>query len=95
MNQHSWPGNVRELQHALERAVIMCDSDTVEADDFLLSPVKDQTEELELETYDLETIEKNVIKKVLKQNQGNVTKAASQLGLTRTSLYRRMEKYDL
>lgn len=95
LNQHSWPGNVRELQHALERAVIMCDSDTVEADDFLLSPVKDQTEELELETYDLETIERNVIKKVLKQNQGNVTKAALQLGLTRTSLYRRMEKYDL
>ena len=48
-----------------------------------------------MESYDLETIKKNVIKKVLKQNQGNVTKAATQLGLTRTSLYRRMEKYDL
>jgi len=95
LNQHSWPGNVRELQHALERAVIMCDSDVLEADDFLLSPVGKNKEELQLETYDLETIEKNVIKKVLKQNQGNVTKAADQLGLTRTSLYRRMEKYDL
>jgi DNA-binding NtrC family response regulator len=95
LNQHSWPGNVRELQHALERAVIMCDSDVLEADDFLLSPIGESKDELQLETYDLETIEKNVIKKVLKQNQGNVTKAADQLGLTRTSLYRRMEKYDL
>src|SRR6056297_1370113 len=95
LNQHSWPGNVRELEHALERAVIMCDSDVLEADDFLLSPVGENKDELQLETYDLETIEKNVIKKVLKQNQGNVTKAADQLGLTRTSLYRRMEKYDL
>jgi DNA-binding NtrC family response regulator len=95
LNQHTWPGNVRELQHALERAVIMCDSDVLEADDFLLSPVGENKDELQLETYDLETIEKNVIKKVLKQNQGNVTKAAEQLGLTRTSLYRRMEKYDL
>jgi DNA-binding NtrC family response regulator len=95
LNQHSWPGNVRELQHALERAVIMCDSDVLEADDFLLSPVGEKKDEIQLETYDLETIEKNVIKKVLKQNQGNVTKAAEQLGLTRTSLYRRMEKYDL
>ena len=95
LNQHSWPGNVRELQHAIERAVIMCDSTTLEEDDFILSSTGKKKEELELESYDLETIEKNVIRKVLKQNQGNVTKAAEQLGLTRTSLYRRMEKYDL
>jgi transcriptional regulator with PAS, ATPase and Fis domain len=95
LNQHSWPGNVRELQHAIERAVIMCDSNTLEEDDFILSSTGQKKEEIELESYDLETIEKNVIRKVLKQNQGNVTKAAEQLGLTRTSLYRRMEKYDL
>ncbi|MBS3769876.1 MAG: sigma-54 dependent transcriptional regulator [Bacteroidales bacterium] len=95
LNRHPWPGNVRELQHAIERAVIMCDSNMLEEDDFLLSPAGQKRDEIELESYDLEDIEKNVIKKVLRQNQGNVTKAASQLGLTRTSLYRRMEKYDL
>ncbi|MFP4449260.1 MAG: sigma-54-dependent transcriptional regulator [Bacteroidales bacterium] len=95
LNQHLWPGNVRELQHAVERAVIMCDSDVLEADDFIISSKGKPKDEIELETYDLDTIERNVIKKVLKQNQGNVTKAAEQLGLTRTSLYRRMEKYDL
>src|SRR6056297_1461738 len=95
LNQHSWPGNVRELQHAIERAVIMCDSNTLEENDFILSSTGQKKDEIELESYDLENIEKNVIRKVLKQNQGNVTKAAEQLGLTRTSLYRRMEKYDL
>lgn len=95
LNQHLWPGNVRELQHAVERAVIMCDSDVLEADDFIISSKGKPKDEIELETYDLDTIEKNVIRKVLKQNQGNITKAAEQLGLTRTSLYRRMEKYDL
>ena len=50
---------------------------------------------LELDTYNLEDIEKTIIEKVLKTNQGNVTQAATQLGLTRTSLYRRMEKHGL
>ncbi|MFO8234084.1 MAG: sigma-54 dependent transcriptional regulator [Bacteroidales bacterium] len=95
LNQHLWPGNVRELEHAVERAVIMCDSEVLEPDDFIISSRGKHKEELELDTYDLDTIEKNIIKKVLKQNQGNITKAAEQLGLTRTSLYRRMEKYDL
>lgn len=95
LHEHNWPGNVRELQHAIERAIIMSDSDVLEAEDFILSNTRRSKDELEIDTYDLETIEKNVIQKVLKQNQGNVTKAAEKLGLTRTSLYRRMEKYGL
>jgi len=95
LHEHNWPGNVRELQHAIERAIIMSDSDVLEADDFILSNSRRSKDELEIDTYDLETIEKNVIQKVLKQNQGNVTQAADKLGLTRTSLYRRMEKYGL
>jgi DNA-binding NtrC family response regulator len=93
--QYQWPGNVRELQHAIERAIIMSDSDTLQPDDFMLSSRKDKVGELELDTYNLNNIEKTVIEKVLKQNQGNVSQAASMLGLTRTSLYRRMEKYGL
>lgn len=95
LNMYQWPGNVRELQHALERAVIMSDSDTLQEDDFLLSTPREKTTEIEIDTYNLEEIEKNIIVKVLKQNQGNVTQAATVLGLTRTSLYRRMEKYGL
>ncbi len=95
LNQYQWPGNVRELQHALERAVIMSDSDSLQESDFLLSARSEKVAEIELNTYNLEEIEKNIIVKVLKQNQGNVTQAATVLGLTRTSLYRRMEKYGL
>lgn len=95
LQQYPWPGNVRELQHAVERAVIMSEGDILEPDDFLLSAVSRKTGELELETFNLEEIEKTVIMKVLKQFQGNVSQAAAELGLTRTSLYRRMEKYGL
>ncbi|MFC2096157.1 sigma-54-dependent transcriptional regulator [Bacteroidota bacterium] len=95
LNQYQWPGNVRELQHALERAVIMSDSDILQQDDFLLSTRSEKVAEIEIDTYNLDEVEKNIIVKVLKQNQGNVTQAATILGLTRTSLYRRMEKYGL
>jgi DNA-binding NtrC family response regulator len=95
LNQYHWPGNVRELQHAIERALIMSDSGQLTAEDFVLSSHVKKSDELELETYNLDEIEKNVIIKVMKQNQGNISQAASELGLTRTSLYRRMEKYGL
>jgi DNA-binding NtrC family response regulator len=95
LTQYQWPGNVRELQHSLERAVIMSDSNSIQADDFLLSSRSEKSTEIQIDTYNLEDIEKNIIVKVLKQNQGNVTQAATVLGLTRTSLYRRMEKYGL
>jgi DNA-binding NtrC family response regulator len=95
LNQYNWPGNVRELQHALERAVILCENNFLEPDDFMLTSSSKRSDEFELETYNLEDIEKQIITKVLKQHQGNITLAAKDLGLTRTSLYRRMEKYGL
>ena len=95
MNQYRWPGNVRELQHAIERAVIMCEGNSLGPDDFILSSGVKSSGGLELDSYNLDDIEKTVIEKVLKTNQGNVSQAASQLGLTRTSLYRRMEKHGL
>lgn len=95
LSQYHWPGNVRELQHAIERAIIMSDENVLEPDDFLLSSPSQKIADLELDTYNLDEIEKTIINKVLKQYQGNITQAASELGLTRTSLYRRMEKYDI
>ncbi len=95
LQQYHWPGNVRELQHAIERAVIMAEGDMLSPEDFILSSQIRKGGELEFGSYDLEEIEKTVIQKVLKQYQGNITQAAQELGLTRTSLYRRMEKHDL
>jgi len=92
---YTWPGNVRELQHAIERALIMCETSTLEAEDFLLTQSGKKQTDVEIDTYNLDDIERQIITKVLKQSQGNITKAAQDLGLTRTSLYRRMEKYDL
>jgi DNA-binding NtrC family response regulator len=96
LNIYHWPGNVRELQHSIERAIIMCDSNILQPDDFFLSATKQtKTVEGDFETFNLEEVEKAIINKVLKQYQGNITQAATELGITRTSLYRRMEKYDL
>jgi two-component system response regulator HydG len=95
LNHYPWPGNVRELQHAIERAVIMTDQNTLDPEDFILTSQGRKTGSDEFDTYNLEEIEKRIITKVLKQNQGNITQASKDLGLTRTSLYRRMEKYNL
>ena len=95
LSQYTWPGNVRELQHAIERAVIMTDSNILQPEDFILSTQPGKTMDVELATHNLDEVEKHVIMKVLKQYQGNISQAAQELGITRTSLYRRMEKYDL
>ncbi len=95
LNQYQWPGNVRELQHAIERAIIMSDGTILEPDDFILTTQANKSSEVELNTFNLDDVEKMIIVKVLKQYQGNITQAAQELGITRTSLYRRMEKYDL
>jgi len=95
LEKYAWPGNVRELQHAVERAVIMCDADILRPKDFFLSAPRTRKDELILDKYNLDEVEKAVIKKALVKHKGNVSHAARELGLTRTSLYRRMQKYDL
>ncbi len=95
LNLYPWPGNVRELQHAIERAIIMADSNILEPDDFILSTQPNKVGDFELSSFNLDDVEKQIIVKVLKQFQGNISQAAQELGITRTSLYRRMEKYDL
>lgn len=92
---YSWPGNVRELQHLMERAVIMADEKNLEPSDFQISMERSSQDDVEFDSYNLEEVEKNIIQKVLKTNKGNISKAAGELGLTRTSLYRRLEKYGL
>ena len=78
---YAWPGNVRELQHAIERAVIMTETPSLEPDDFILSTPRKKSGDLEFDTYNLDEIERRVIEKVMKQNQGNISQAAQELGL--------------
>ncbi|MCF8230887.1 MAG: sigma-54 dependent transcriptional regulator [Bacteroidales bacterium] len=96
LEAHDWPGNIRELQHAIERAVIMSDANTLQPNDFFLNQ-KDEAESSEtvVNTTNIQETEKMLIRKVIDKHGGNISKAAKELGLTRASLYRRIEKYDL
>lgn len=96
MHYH-FPGNVRELQYTIERAVIMADGDILNAKDLIFSPIESTTPEESLEPAEtkLSAVEKNTILRVIEKHNGNITKAARELGLTRTALYRRLSKYDI
>ena len=93
LKKYPWPGNVRELQHAIERAVIMADSATLQESDFLFS--RKGTDEIASDTLNLDEVEKAAVVKAIQLHNGNISKAAEELGFTRASLYRRMEKYGL
>jgi two-component system, NtrC family, response regulator HydG len=93
LKKYPWPGNVRELQHALERAVIMADSPALQESDFLFS--RKMNDSLDADTLNLDEVEKAAVAKAIQLHNGNISKAAEELGLTRASLYRRMEKYGL
>lgn len=96
LEKHNWPGNIRELQHAVERAVIMSESNILQPQDFFLSQLDDlQPEDNTEDITNLEEREKLLIRKVIDKHGGNISKAARELGLTRASLYRRIEKHGL
>ena len=96
LEKHHWPGNIRELQHAVERAVIMSDSNILQPNDFFLSTQQDKPGRDSSEAaHNLEATEKMLIRKVVDKHGGNISKAAKELGITRASLYRRLEKYEL
>jgi DNA-binding NtrC family response regulator len=95
LENYTWPGNVRELQHMIERSVILSEGNVLDASDFFFVSSAAKEEDVQLDNYNLDEVEKTIIQKVISKNEGNITKAAKELGLTRTSLYRRMEKYGL
>jgi two-component system, NtrC family, response regulator HydG len=96
LEKHNWPGNIRELQHSVERAIIMSESQVLEPNDFFLSQMDDNSSaNISSTTLNLEETEKILIRKVIDKHGGNISKAAKELGLTRASLYRRIEKYGL
>jgi DNA-binding NtrC family response regulator len=92
--QHSWPGNVRELQHAVERLVILSESNLVNYADFMPGkPIAHNARQNE--PVRLNEMEKLHIQKVIEQHKGNITRAAAKLGISRTALHRRIRKYGL
>jgi DNA-binding NtrC family response regulator len=93
MHYH-WPGNVRELRHTMEKAVIMDESGTLQPEDFVFRLAEESEEDL-FGSLNLESIERLTIQKALKLSSGNVSQAARELGITRKTLYSKMEKYGL
>lgn len=89
--RHSWPGNVRELQHTMENLVIMAEGDSIQPDEINLSS-SFSTEDSSL---NLEQVERNTIRKALTKYSGNYTSIASELGISRTTLYHKIRKYGL
>jgi DNA-binding NtrC family response regulator len=89
----TWPGNVRELDHVVERAVLMAQGETVLANDLSLRPAQEVASRLE--EMSLEEVERSLIQKALERFTGNVSEAAKFLGLSRSGLYRRLQKYGL
>ena len=90
---HSWPGNVRELDHAVERAVLMSEGSIVKAGDLALRSGRESASRLE--EMSIEEVEAFLIKKSMARYQGNVSHAANALGLSRSALYRRIQRYGL
>ena len=91
---YNWPGNVRELQHCIERAVIMGDGQMLSETDCMLQSLP-KSETVESISLNLDELERTTIERAIKKNNGNLSKVAKELGLTRASLYRRLEKYNI
>ena len=94
LSEHAWPGNVRELDHAVERAVLMTQGPEIKAGDLGLR-AGSQDAATKLDDMSLEEVEAFLIKKALGRFDGNVSRAAEALGLSRSALYRRLQRYGL
>ncbi|MGZ3755441.1 MAG: sigma-54-dependent transcriptional regulator [Mucilaginibacter sp.] len=97
LKTYNYPGNVRELQYSIERAVIMADDEVLKSDDLIFSVLESSVKNdlLNDDNIELSALEKNAILRVIEKHNGNITRAAKELGLTRTALYRRLSKYDI
>ena len=93
MLEYSWPGNVRELDHAVERAVLLSSGDLVRVSDLSLRAPRESTQRME--DLSLEEVESLLIRKAIDRYGGNISQAADALGLSRSALYRRLQKYGI
>jgi len=95
LQRYVWPGNVRELQHAVERAVIMSNSSQLETTDLLVDAKQRKSPVLAANSLNIDEVEERAIRQAIKKHRGNLSKAAAELGLGRSTLYRKMKKYGI
>ncbi len=94
LQRYSWPGNIRELQHVLERATIISPNTKLQLEDFYFLEEQPEAERI-ADTFNLDEMEKETVRKAMSKYNGNISKVAKEVGLSRASLYRRLEKYGL
>lgn len=94
LKKYTWPGNIRELQHAVERAVILSEGTSISSPDLFLNQVRMPTTQPG-RTLTLEEVERNYLRELIEKYEGNISKVARELGMTRPALYRRLNKYGL
>lgn len=95
LKRYNWPGNIRELEHVLERATIISENQVLQPQDFFFLQTLPLSAEPMGQTHKLDDVEKATVLKAMSKHDGNISKAAKELGLSRASLYRRLEKYGL
>jgi len=95
LHAHPWPGNIRELQHTVEKAVIMCDSYQISADDLLITKIGAGKNVTANKTVTLTEMEQEMIRKTMIACEGNLSEVADKLGITRQTLYNKLKKYNL
>ena len=90
---YHWPGNMRELQHTIEKAVILCDGNVIRPKDILIKQTwKPQPMPI---VPNLEEVERQAIETAIQQNNGNLTAAAEQLGVSRQTLYNKLKRFKI
>jgi DNA-binding NtrC family response regulator len=93
IEKHAWNGNIREMENRIERAVILCENHRITISDMDLEQITAYEENQD--DFQLSSVEKTAIEKILAKNNNNISKTAEELGLSRASLYRRLEKYNI
>lgn len=93
IEKHAWNGNIREMENKIERAVILCENNTITVADLDLETITPYEENAD--DSQLSSVEKAAVEKALLKNNNNISKTAEELGLSRGSLYRRLEKYNI
>jgi len=95
MQEYSWPGNIRELEHSIEKAVILAENDIISPDDLFLKRTASRTQQKKEVNPSFNEIERDIIRRALLRNNGNMVITARELGVTRQTIYNKIKRYGL
>jgi len=95
LKEYHWPGNIRELAHAIERAVILCKNGILTPEDFVLRARSSSSQQIHESEISVEEYENKAIKKAMSKHNGNLSKAAEEMGMARSTLYRKIARFGM